>query len=145
MKLFVPLVSSLVFLLGASAFKIERCSDFQGVGLLTLDQLSFSPDPIVIGRNVTTQLVGTLFQDIEETVEISGKMRFLFLTIPIPKKSICTYLDACPISKGALNITHTEMMKNDIPSGTYMGIVNLKKGDDHLDCFNVEIDVVHEP
>jgi hypothetical protein len=136
-------MSCLLMMFGivTNALILQRCKDFTGPGLFDLDELKVSPDPVVSGQNATSHIVGKLLQDLDDTVTVSGTMQYLFLSIPIPKRSICNYLSECPISAGPVDRTETETIDENIPSGTYTGRIDISRDDKILDCFDLEVQV----
>ena len=118
---------------------LAQAKDFVSCGADTDDfqisELNVSPDPPVMGQNVTVSAAGTLKTDItggSVTLEVYlhtfvGKIR-----VVNKKENICQSVGSipnpCPIKAGPYSKTITEMVPHEkIPSGTYSGQV---RGDD---------------
>ena len=114
---------------------VAFAKDFENCGATTDDfqisQLDVSPDPPVMGQNITVAAAGTLNVDItggQVTLEVYLKTIVGKIRVVNKQENICQSVGSipnpCPIKAGPYSKTISALVPNEkIPSGTYTGQV----------------------
>ncbi|XP_065914200.1 putative phosphatidylglycerol/phosphatidylinositol transfer protein DDB_G0278295 [Dysidea avara] len=107
--------------------------------------LTFDPDPLEKGKNVTITGTGIINKEITSG-EIKVTVTYNDIQLLDKTYDVCELVeksgDQCPISTGNKTMSITEEIPSDLPNGKYVGtIYGTDQNDDPMICGTVECQV----
>ncbi|CCG20700.1 Npc2 protein [Candida orthopsilosis Co 90-125] len=127
---------------------IEVC-DYSTKQLLTLDEITISPNPPEAGANLTFTAKGTIDKTITDGAYVEVDVRYGFIKLIHQTYDICkeiTKVDLeCPIEKGKQVITKEVEIPEEVPPGKYLVTARaFTKDDEYITCLTATIEFPYQ-
>ncbi|CAD1810677.1 ML domain family protein [Candida parapsilosis] len=127
---------------------IEVC-DYSSKQLLTLDEITISPNPPEAGANLTFTAKGTLDKTITDGAYVEVDVRYGFIKLIHQTYDICkeiTKVDLeCPIEKGKQVITKEVEIPEEVPPGKYLVTARaFTKDDEYITCLTATVEFPYQ-
>ncbi|KAI5955447.1 NPC2 [Candida theae] len=127
---------------------IEVC-DYSSKQLLTLDEITISPNPPQAGANLTFTAKGTIDKTITDGAYVEVDVRYGFIKLIHQTYDICkeiTKVDLeCPIEKGKQVITKEVEIPEEVPPGKYLVTARaFTKDDEYITCLTATIEFPYQ-
>ncbi|KAK3292238.1 ML domain-containing protein [Chaetomium fimeti] len=123
---------------------LQFCNADRDEDLITIDEVTLSPNPPAAGTTLNIEASGTVNETILKGAYVKLEVKYGYIRLISTTADLCEQLGnvdlECPIEPGKLSITKTVDLPSQIPPGKYTVLADVYNDDDvHITCLTATV------
>lgn len=123
---------------------LEFCYDDHSKDLITIDEVTLSPNPPQAGTSLVIEASGTVKETIDKGAYVQIEVKYGYIRLINMRSDLCEQLGnvdlSCPVEPGKLVITKSVDLPKQIPPGKYVVKADVYNYDDEpITCLTATV------
>ncbi|KAL2016644.1 hypothetical protein VTK56DRAFT_3224 [Thermocarpiscus australiensis] len=123
---------------------LKFCSADRDHDLITIENVSLTPNPPQAGNTLVIEATGTVKETIVDGAYVDLEVKYGYIRLISTRADLCQEIKnvelECPIEKGKLIITKSIDLPKEIPPGKYTVQADVySKDDEHITCLTATV------